>query len=100
MDTFWLALAAMIALILLFASIGPFLGLVLSVSILWFSYRQFRNATGTGLSIFWGIIGILAMISAISHFPGILALFAAYVLYLIYKQWNKRGSDIIKMDEL
>ncbi|MCU9614489.1 flagellar basal body rod protein [Caldibacillus lycopersici] len=88
--------AAIVALIILFSTIGPMIGLAICLGILYFSFKKFVRASETTSKVFWGIIGVVALIGAISNLPAIIGLVAAYVLYYVYKNWNKKSDVIIE----
>ena len=90
MKKFGLLLIGGIAAVVLLGHLGPMIGLVISLAILYYAFKKFVKADSTGKKVIWGAIGILALISSISNVPAILGVVAAYVLYHIYKNWNKK----------
>jgi lia operon protein LiaI len=91
-----LVLAGGIAAIILLSTLGPMVGLLISLAILYFIYKQFLKAESTGGKIALGIIGVIFLMASISNAPAIIGLVAAYILYLIYKNWNSNKQTVIK----
>ncbi|MEH7115471.1 flagellar basal body rod protein [Neobacillus niacini] len=98
MKKFGLVLAGGIAAIILLSSIGPMVGLLVSLGLLYFIYKQFLKAESTGGKIVLGIIGVIFLMASISNAPAIIGVVAAYILYLVYKNWNARKHTVIKED--
>jgi lia operon protein LiaI len=78
-----------ISAIILLHSIGPIVGLVVSLAILYFIYKQFIKTESTLWKVVCIIFGLMVLSSTIHHIPALIGLGAAYVLYLVYKEWNK-----------
>lgn len=96
MKKFGLLLAGGIAAMVLLSTIGPMIGLFVSLGILYFIYKQFIKAETTGGKIVLGIFGFIFLMASISNAPAIIGAVAAYILYLVYKNWNKSKSTIVK----
>jgi lia operon protein LiaI len=89
MKKFGLILVGGIAAIVLLNTIGPMIGLLISVALLYFIFKQFLKTKSTGRKIGFGIIGFILFMSTIQHVPALIGVAAAYVLYLVYKKWNE-----------
>ncbi|SDN15484.1 flagellar basal body rod protein [Bacillus sp. OK048] len=96
MKKFGLVLAGGIAAIILLSSIGPMMGLLVSLALLYFIYKQFLKAESTGGKIALGIIGVIFLMASISNAPAIIGVAAAYILYLVYKNWGASKHTVIK----
>ncbi len=96
MKKFGLLLAGGIAAIVLLHNLGPMVGLVISLAILYFVVKQFIKTDSILMKIGWGILGFVALMSSASNVPAILGIAAAYVLYVVYKNWNKPKNTIIE----
>jgi lia operon protein LiaI len=96
MKKFGLVLAGGIAAIVLLSTLGPMVGLLISLAILYFIYKQFLKAEATGGKIALGIIGVIFLMASISNAPAIIGVVAAYILYLVYKNWNSNKHSVIK----
>lgn len=96
MKKFGLIVAGGIAAIVLLSSIGPMIGLLVSVTLLYFIYKKFLKTESTGWKIGLAIIGGIVLIASLHNIPAIIGVAAAYVLYLVYKNWNSTMKVIIK----
>ncbi len=96
MKKFGLLVAGGIAAIVLLNTIGPMVGLVVSLAILYFIVKQFLKTDSTGAKIGLGIVGFIVLIASIHNVPAIIGVGAAYVLYLVYKKWNGNKTTKIK----
>ncbi|CAG9606989.1 flagellar basal body rod protein [Pseudoneobacillus rhizosphaerae] len=98
MKKFGLLVVGGIAAIVLLNTIGPMIGLLISVALLYFIIRQFLKTKSTGGKIGFGIIGFILFMSTIQHVPALIGVAAAYVLYLVYKKWNNSKLTSSKKD--
>ncbi|WHY87436.1 flagellar basal body rod protein [Neobacillus novalis] len=98
MKKFGLLVAGGIAALILLSTIGPMVGLAVSVVVLYFIFKQFLKTESTGAKIGLGIIGFIVLMASIHNAPAIIGVAAAYVLYLVYKKWNENKQTKIKED--
>jgi lia operon protein LiaI len=96
MKKFGLLLAGVIAAIILLSSIGPMVGLLVGIALLYFIFKQFLKAESTGGKIVLGMIGFFVLMASIHNAPAIIGVVAAYVLYLVYKNWNNSKKTLEK----
>jgi lia operon protein LiaI len=96
MKKFGLLLAGGIAAVILLTTIGPMVGLFISLVLLYFIFKQFIKAESTGGKIGLGIIGFIVLIASIHNAPAIIGVAAAYVLYLVYRKWNEKKHTAVK----
>src|SRR4051812_36915396 len=89
MKKFGLFLAGGLAALILLHSIGPMVGLLVSLVLLYFIFRQFLKTDSIAWKIGLVIIGLIVLSSTIHHIPALLGVGAAYILYLVYKEWHK-----------
>ncbi|WP_141430563.1 flagellar basal body rod protein [Bacillus sp. 03113] len=99
MKKFGLLLIGGIAAVVLISSLGHLVGLLVSLAILYFVFKQFLKAESTFGKIGWGIIGVIALIAAATNAPAILGAVAAYILYIVYKKWNRLGKKTKKEND-
>ena len=95
MKKFGLLLAGGIAAVVLLSTIGPMVGLLVSLVLMYFILKQFLKAKSTGAKIGLGIIGAIVLVASIHNIPAIIGVAAAYVLYLVYKKWNENKHNKI-----
>ena len=98
MKKFGLLLAGGIAAMILLSTIGPMVGLVVSLVLLYFIFKQFLKAESTGGKLGLGIIGFIVLMASIHNAPAIIGVAAAYVLYLVYKKWNQNKHTTVKKE--
>lgn len=96
MKKFGLLVAGGIAAVVLLSTIGPMVGMLVSLVLLYFIFKQFLKAESTGGKIGLGIIGFIVLMASIHNAPAIIGVAAAYVLYLVYKKWNGNKRTKIK----
>jgi lia operon protein LiaI len=89
MKNFGLLVVGGIAVMVLFSTIGPMVGLAISLLVLYFVFKKFLKEEATLKKVGWATIGLFALLIAANNMPAILGLVAAYVLYIVYKKWNK-----------
>ncbi|WHY75466.1 flagellar basal body rod protein [Neobacillus sp. WH10] len=99
MKKFGLLLAGGLAAIILVETIGPMVGLLISLAILYFIFKQFLKTESTGRKIGLIIIGLMVLSATIFQIPALIGVGAAYVLYLVYKNWNKNKEAAPKNEK-
>lgn len=99
MKKFVLLVIGGIAALVLIANIGPVIGLLVTLAILYFVFKQFLKCEKTFGKIGWGVIGVIALVTTASNIPAIIGFVAAYVLYIVYKKWNATNDTIIDKTE-
>lgn len=94
MKKFGLLVAGFIAAMVLISNLGPLVGLGVSLLVLYFVVKQFLKTDSTAAKIGWGIAGFIILMATASNVPAILGIAAAYVLYLVYKNWDKKEEAV------
>lgn len=98
MKKFGLLLIGGIAAVVLLSTIGPMVGLVVSLVLLYFIFKQFLKAESIKGKIGLGIIGFIVLMASIHNAPAIIGVAAAYVLYLVYKKWNQNKHKTVRKE--
>lgn len=98
MKKFGLLLAGGVAAIVLLSTIGPMVGLLIGLAVLYYIFKQFIKTDSTLLKIGLGIIGFFVLVASLHNVPAIIGVVAAYVLYLVYKNWNRSKRPPMKED--
>lgn len=99
MKKFGLLLIGGIAALVLISNLGPMVGLVVSLAILYYVFKQFLKTDSMGLKIALGILGVFLLLTAASNVPAIIGIAAAYILYIVYKKWNSSKSVVKESDD-
>lgn len=98
MKKFGLLLAGGIAAVVLLSTIGPMVGLLVSLTLLYFIFKQFLKSETTGGKIGLGVIGFIVLMASIHNAPAIIGVAAVYVLYLVYKKWNQSKHTTVNKE--
>ncbi|RYL88916.1 flagellar basal body rod protein [Sporolactobacillus sp. THM19-2] len=93
MKKFLLFVLGAVSLIILLTQIGPLIGLVVSLAVLWFAFRRFIRSGETGSKILWAAVGLIALCFSIGNVPAIIGIVALAGLYFVYKFWNKEKKE-------
>lgn len=99
MKKFGLVVAGGIAAMVLISNLGPLVGLAVSLLVLYFAVKQFLKTNSTAGKIGWGIAGFFILMVTASNVPAILGIAAAYVLYLVYKNWDKKEKAVYEEND-
>ncbi|KNH17709.1 lmo0954 family membrane protein [Priestia megaterium] len=92
-----LFLIGAVAAIVLFANVGPMVGLALGLVILYVAFKGFVKAETPFKKWLWGFIGVVVLLTTVSNLPALAGIIAAVVLYIVYKKWN--SSSPIKTEK-
>ncbi|WP_449538829.1 lmo0954 family membrane protein [Ferdinandcohnia sp. Marseille-Q9671] len=95
MKKFGLFILGGIAAIVLLSQLGPMIGLVISLAILYFAFKKFVKSDSISSKVLWAIIGVIALTASASNVPAILGIVAAYILYVVIKNWKKEKQEVI-----
>lgn len=87
----WITAAVILAIIAL-SSIGPIIGMAISLLIVYFSLKQFMASDSTMMKVIWAIIGLMGISGLLSSLPALVGIVAVYILYTGYKKWKQAES--------
>lgn len=93
MKKLMLFLLGTILLIVLLTHIGPMIGLLVSLAVLWFAVRKFIRAESAGAKVLWVLVGLIALSFSIANVPAVIGVAALIALYYVYKAWKARKAD-------
>ncbi|WP_010632036.1 hypothetical protein [Sporolactobacillus vineae] len=82
-----------ILLIILLTHIGPMIGLLISLTILWFAFRKFIRAESTGAKVLWVLVGLIALSFSVANVPAVIGAAALIALFYVYKAWKTRKEE-------
>ncbi|WP_077210855.1 flagellar basal body rod protein [Bacillus dakarensis] len=99
MKKFGLLLIGGIAALVLLSNLGPLVGLAVSLTILYFVFKQFLKTDSIWLKIGLGILGLVLLTAAASNVPAIVGIAAAYILYVVYKKWNENKNTVVEEND-
>jgi lia operon protein LiaI len=91
-----LLLAGGIAALVLLSTIGPLIGLMIKLVLLYILFKQFLKTKKTAAKIGLGIVGLIILMSIFHHMNAIIGIAAAVMLYLVCKKWNEKKHVVVK----
>jgi lia operon protein LiaI len=78
------SLAVILAIVAL-ASLGHIIGLVISLIVVYFSFKQFLKSHSFWGKLLWALIGVAGLGAVLSSLPALAGILAIYLLYVGYK---------------
>ncbi|MCP1144201.1 ABC transporter permease [Lysinibacillus endophyticus] len=81
-------LAGGIAAIVALSLTGPLLGFAFSALLVFAGMHYYVKSKSTISKIFYVVLGLIGVFSAISNIPALIGLGALAVIYVLYKKWN------------
>ncbi|BBN99632.1 flagellar basal body rod protein [Sporolactobacillus terrae] len=80
-----LYLLGAVSLIILLTQVGPLIGLIISLAVLYFAFKKFTRTESAGVKVFWGIVGIIALCFSLGNVPALIGVAAFAGIYVAYK---------------
>ncbi|MCJ1908067.1 ABC transporter permease [Planococcus ruber] len=99
MNKFWMITLGAIAGIIVLSNLGAIAGLAISGLILYMGVHYYLKSTTTAAKIWWGFVGAVGVLSAISNIPALIGVAAAFGLWMIYRKWNEQPVTVAKTDD-
>jgi lia operon protein LiaI len=103
MKKFGLLVLGIIAGIVAVASLGNLLGLAVSALVVFAGLHFYLKSDSTFLKIFWAIVGICGLFSAVANIPGFFGILAIVGVWYVVKKWNNQpvsfSQSIVKSDD-
>ncbi len=81
-----------VAVMVLLSNLAPMLALGISLLILYFAYKGFMNTDSSFNKVLLAVIGVIALFASASNIPAIFGFVAVYVLFVVWKNWNKKAE--------
>ncbi|MCO7175294.1 flagellar basal body rod protein [Sporolactobacillus kofuensis] len=94
MKKFALFLLGIVSLIVLLTHVGPMIGLIVSLAVLYFAFKKFNHADSTAGKLLWAIIGTIALIFSLGNVPAIVGIVALAGLSFAYKAWDNKTDYV------
>lgn len=91
MKSFLLFLAAVVALFIFLANLGPLILFAAGVFLLYVIYKQFIKTDSTAARVMWVILGLVVLSITLPNIFALIGVLALYFLYVLFKKDN--GSD-------
>ncbi|SOB94068.1 hypothetical protein SAMN05880501_101748 [Ureibacillus xyleni] len=101
MKKLFILLAGGIAAIVALSLTGPLLGFAFSALLVFAGMHYYVKSKSAISKIFFVVLGLIGVFSAISNIPALIGLGALVVLYVLYKKWNNQEVSFsdVKMKE-
>lgn len=90
---------AVILLMIAMASLGPIVGLMISVAIAYIGFKQFFKTETTFGKLFWGVVVLISISSIFGNVPALAGIAAIAILYIGYKKWSENEADSVVDDQ-
>lgn len=94
MKKFGLLVLGVVAGIVALANLGSLLGLAVSALIVLAGVHFYLKSDSTFLKIFWAIVGIIGLLSAIANIPGFFGILAIIGVYYVVKKWRNESISL------
>ncbi|WP_438314486.1 ABC transporter permease [Sporosarcina sp. FA9] len=88
MKKFGLVLLGIVAGIVVLANLGSLLALVISVAIAYAGFHYFRKSNSTFPKLFWGVVLLIGIITAISNVPAFIGIIALFGVLYVWRKWK------------
>lgn len=98
MKTFLLFIAAIVALGIFLANLGPLILFAGGAFLLYVIFKKCVKAQSTGAKVMWIVLGLIVLSMTISNIFGLIGLVALYVLYQLFKK-EKTPSRSVNHDD-
>lgn len=103
MKKFGLLVLGITAGIVALASLGSLLGLGVSALIVFAGMHFYLKSESTFLKIFWAIVGIIGILTAVSNVPGFFGILAIAGIWYVVKKWKNESvsfsTPTVKSDD-
>ncbi|MCM3744398.1 ABC transporter permease [Sporosarcina luteola] len=93
MKKFGLAILGIVAAIVVLANLGSLLALAISGAIAFAGFHYYRKSDSTFLKLFWGIVLLIGLVTAVSNVPAFIGIIALLGVYYVWRKWNERTND-------
>ena len=90
-----LVVLGVIAAIVLLGNLGSLLALALSAFIAYIGFQNFRKSDSTIGRLFWGIVLLIGLLTAVSNVPAFFGIIAIIGLLYIWNKWHSVQNDDI-----
>jgi len=104
MKKLFFLVVGVIAAIVTLSMLGPLVGFAFSALLVYLGMHYYIKAKSGFGKVFWVIVGLMGVFSAISNIPALVGLAAIFLMFVLYKKWNNEEvsfsrSKVIKEDD-
>lgn len=83
-----LIIAVIVLAMIALSSIGPILGMAISLAIVYVSVKQFLASRSVMAKVIWSIVGFFGLSGLVASLPALAGIAAVYILYTVYRNWK------------
>lgn len=99
MKKFGLLLLGIVAGIVAVSNLGPLLALAISALIAYAGFHYYRKSDSTVTKIFWGIVLVVGLLTAISNVPAFIGIIALVGVYYAWRKWKgTENNNVIQAE--
>jgi lia operon protein LiaI len=99
MKKFGLLLLGIVAGIVAVSNLESLLGLAISALIAYAGFHYYRKSDSTFVKIFWGIVLVIGLLTAISNVPAFIGILALAGVYYALRKWKgTENSNVIQAE--
>ncbi|MDW0114158.1 MULTISPECIES: lmo0954 family membrane protein [Sporosarcina] len=96
MKKFGLAILGIVAAIVVLANLGSIVALAISAIVAFAGFHYYRKSDSTLLKLFWAIVLLIGLLTAISNIPAFIGIIAILGVYYVWRKWNDvKNEDVI-----
>ena len=88
MKKFGLLVLGIVAGIIAVANLGSLLALALSAAIAYAGFHYYRKSESTVLKLFWGVVLLIGLFSAVANVPAFIGIIALLGVYYAWRKWK------------
>lgn len=82
------------AMIIVLGNLGSILALAFSALVAYIGFHYYRMSDSTVSKLFWGVVLLIGLLTAISNVPAFFGIISIIVLLYIWRQWNNENSSV------
>lgn len=90
-----LTLLGITAGIIVLANLGSLLALAFSALIAYAGFHYYRKSDSTISKLFWGIVLLVGLLTAISNVPAFIGILALLGVLYVWRKWNEEKNNNI-----
>lgn len=88
MKKFGLTILGIVAAIVVLSSVGSIVALAISALIAFAGFHYYRKTDSIMLKLFWGIVLLIGLLTAVSNIPAFIGILALLGVYYVWREWN------------
>ncbi|MGE6258580.1 flagellar basal body rod protein [Heyndrickxia sporothermodurans] len=90
---------AVILIMMALGSIGHIIGMAISLTLVYFSVKQFLKTPSFLGKMFWAMVGVCSLFAVLASLPALAGILAICILYVGYKHFKKEEVAEVKSED-